>query len=337
MQRGLKRASYVLLAVLLVALWALPGCAETDVTLNGAAGMENSQPPGKQELVTLYFQTEEGYLVPYNVPVPADGNAPRHAIEKLLAGPPETEFLVRTLPEGLLIRDLYVKNGIACLDLGGALDKISGDQAWRSAVESILFTLTEFPDIEAVQILLDGKEAEAAGGVALQKPLKRPPALNRIPGGVPEAPEVCLYFSYRDAYPVPVTISLDPNTKDVLQATLLQLIAGPQGIPGLSPVFPEGTRLLGYERQDDLLRLDFSEEAVLRDKTNSQRITLVALAYTLRQFPDLKEFEVQVKGKPLNIPGLKQPIRIPRTYRDWFTMFTTNVSRGMARLLPISG
>ncbi|MDK2784970.1 MAG: germination protein, partial [Bacillota bacterium] len=130
---------------------------------------------------------------------------------------------------------------------------------------------------------------------------------------------------------------LPPDTKETVSATINQLVAGPQGIPGLSPVFPEGTRLLGLKREGDLVYLNFSKEAVLGDKKNNfseQKITLAALAYTLRQFPGIKRFAVLVDGEPYAVPGLKQPIAVPKTYRDWFGIAP---SRGLLRLLAISG
>ncbi|HHY92450.1 MAG TPA: GerMN domain-containing protein [Firmicutes bacterium] len=287
----------------------------------------------------MYYATQgENYLVPVNALVPADESLARHTVEKLLAGPLDKELLKSPLPEGAIVRDLYIKNGIACLDLGGVAGKIDTAAAAQRAVESMVLTLTELPDVEAVQILLDGHEVDRLGSTVLKPPLKRPTHINPLPGGNPDGPEVRLYFSYRDAYLVPVTVHVEPESKDLIRATLEQLIAGPQGIPELSPVFPAGTRVLRLTREGDLLELDFSPEAVLRDTKGNirseQSITLGALAYTLRQFSGLKRLEVRVGGELLKVPGLKQPIPIPASYREWFGPDT---ARGMFRLLPVSG
>lgn len=339
MGRGRRGASFVLFTLLALSLWALPGCAENIAVQREAAPPEQAAPPGRQQLVTVYYETQaEDYLVPVNATVTADEDLPRHVVEKLLSGPLDRELLTGPFPEGAMVRDLYIKNGIACLDLGGVAGKLAGDAAWERAVDSVVLTLTELPEIEAVQILLDGQIVEKAGAVVLKTPLKRPDRINFIAGGDPAGPEVRLYFSYHDAYLVPVTVRLGPETKDPIRSTVEQLIAGPQGLPGLSAVFPEGTRLLNCERVGELVRLDFSPEAVLRDTKGNirseQSITLGALAYTLRQFPQIKKFEVRVSGKPLEVPRLKQPIAIPGNYRDWFG---ADASRGLLRLLAISG
>lgn len=327
MRRGLGRASFVLFVVIMLSLWALPGCAEENALSESAQAEVQEVSGSKARAITVFYQTPEGYLVPYNTLVPDDENVARHALEKLIAGPQEKEFLKGTLPEGVIIRDLYVKNESAFLDLGGVEEKEGA--AWHQAVESIVLTLTELPDITTVQILLDGKETD--------KPLRRPWIINPIPGGPPDGRPVRLYFSYHDAHLVPVTVNLPPETKEVVSATINQLITGPQGIPGLSPVFPEGTRLLGLKREEDLVYLDFSKEAVLGDKKNNfskPEITLAALAYTLQQFPGIKRFAVLVDGELYTVPGLKQPIAVPKTYRDWFGVAS---SRGLLRLLPVSG
>ncbi|MDK2882248.1 MAG: germination protein [Bacillota bacterium] len=327
MQRGLGRASFVLLVIIMLSLWALPGCAEENVLQESARAEVQEVSGSKARAVTVFYQTEEGYLVPYNTLVPDDENVARHIVEKLIAGPPEKEFLKGTLPEGVIVRGLYVKNESAFLDLGGVKEKEGA--AWHQAVESIVLSLTELPDVTTVQILLDGKE--------IDKPLRRPGIINPISGGPPDGRPSRLYFSYHDVYLVPVTVNLPPETEEIVSATINWLISGPQGIPGLSPVFPEGTRLLGLKREGDLVYLNFSKEAVLGDKKNNfseQKITLAALAYTLRQFPGIKRFAVLVDGEPYAIPGLKQPITVPETYRDWFGVAS---SRGLLRLLTISG
>jgi len=108
----------------------------------------------------------------------------------------------------------------------------------------------------------------------------------------------------------------------VLKATLEQLVAGPQGIPYLSAVFPEGTRLLDYQQEGGLVHLNFSQEAVLRDTKGSirrdeQSPTIGALALTLSAFPGIDQFQILIEGKPL--PDINYPIFVPRSYldREW--------------------
>ncbi|MGI6604699.1 MAG: GerMN domain-containing protein [bacterium] len=335
--RGLKWASWLLLAFLASSLWALPGCA-SGIPIEEEANAFKEETPGKQELVTVYYETQtEDYLLPVNAWVTANGDLPRHAIDKLLAGPTDGELLKSPLPVKAVVRDLYVKNGIACLDLGGEIVEKSEELAWQRILDSIVLTLTEFPEIDAVQILLDGQVVDNAEAAQLKEPLTRPDSINRLVAEDASGVETTLYFSYHDAYLVPVTVSLDPETEDVIAATVAQLVAGPQGMPGLSPVFPEGTKLLSCEHRGEILRLNFSSEAVLRDTKGNirseQSITLGALGYTLSQFEGIESLELLVNGEPLVVPRMKQSIPIPQTYRDWTEPAT---SRGN-RLLSIIG
>ncbi len=105
----------------------------------------------------------------------------------------------------------------------------------------------------------------------------------------------------------------------MLKATLDQLVAGPRGIPYLSSVFPEGTRLLDYRIEGDLLSLNFSKEAVLRDikggniRKEEQSPTVGSLALTLRRFAGIDCFEILIEG---GTPLIEQKLKVPRSYLD---------------------
>lgn len=82
----------------------------------------------------------------------------RGAVEALLAGPDDFEAavgLVDTIPEGTELRDLAVADGVATVDLSGAfLDQIDSPLALR--VAQLVFTLTQFPTVDRVTILVEG-------------------------------------------------------------------------------------------------------------------------------------------------------------------------------------
>ncbi|NLG87394.1 MAG: GerMN domain-containing protein [Firmicutes bacterium] len=318
MQRGCKKALLLLLVMSLFLLsMLLTGCAQ-GLAFQGEPGIDSAESSVvKQKLIIAYYITREGnYLVPVRVKVPDDDNFARHVVEKLLAGSQDQELLASAFPVGVVLRDVYVKNGIACVDLGGDVIKTMDPKVWRRAVDSLVLTLTELPDgdISSVEILVNGVSDDIL--------LERPAYVNIIAGGPDDGLTTTVYFSYNDTYLVPVTIKLEPNISDPLFATLEQLVAGPQGIPYLSRVFAEGTRFLGYQKEGDLIRLNFSREAVELDtkgniRKDEQSPTILALAMTLHGFSGLDRFQILIEGQPL--PDLNYPIGIPQSYldREW--------------------
>lgn len=319
MQRELAKASRVLVFLaFFVATMLLAGCSGSIPFQKETGTAAKDSTTVKQETITVYYITREGnYLVPVNTQVPEDEDFCRHVVEKIVAGPQDkelTELLCSPFPQGVLLKYVYVKDGRICVDLGGETIETMDPQVWQRALDSLVFTLTELPDlkIESIEVLVNG----LANNGAL---LERPNQINPIPGEPDDGLSIMVYFSYNDVYLVPVTVKVDPNTTDILKATLEQLVAGPRGIPYLSSVFPEGTRLLGCQQEGDLVHLNFSQEAVLRDtkgniRKEEQSPTIGALALTLGKFPGIDRFQILIEGKSL--PDINYPITVPRSYLD---------------------
>ncbi|HEX4913537.1 MAG TPA: GerMN domain-containing protein [Vicinamibacterales bacterium] len=134
---------------------------------------------------TLYFGSEDGLrLVPAEQEVPlAEGVVAqaRSIIEaQLAAAAPEP--LVSTIPKGAKLRGLFVSDrNEAFVDLdatirtahpGGTLQELMTVYTIVNAL------LTNLPDLQEVQILIDGQEVDTlAGHVDLRRPLRKNEAL----------------------------------------------------------------------------------------------------------------------------------------------------------------
>ena len=146
------------------------------------------------------------------------------------------------------MRDLYIREGTAYVDLSEefASKLLSKTQA-RWAVDTLVQTLTEFPEVERVQLLIDGKVREKlTGGVDIGIPLERQPWLNPVSQEPGEA-MVVLYFDYQDKYLVPVPARVWVIFPQPQPADGRGIIKGPGGLVGLGPVIPAGVSLGSYE------------------------------------------------------------------------------------------
>lgn len=93
-------------------------------------------------------------------------------VEALLEGPHSAE-LSRALPEDVSLRDVTVEEGIAYVDFSRELAEVSlGHEAEAVLVNSIVWTLTQLEEVDAVQILIAGEIVETlAGHVLIDEPL----------------------------------------------------------------------------------------------------------------------------------------------------------------------
>jgi spore germination protein GerM len=101
------------------------------------------------------------------------------AVKQLLAGPTAAERsagLSSAVPAGVKLRRLTISDGTARLDLSRAF--AGGDRSGASMtarVAQIVYTLTRYPTVRAVDFKLDGRPVEALGdeGLLLERPQRR--------------------------------------------------------------------------------------------------------------------------------------------------------------------
>lgn len=95
----------------------------------------------------------------YVVPVTVKGdkkNLPLSALKRLIAGPPEESGLFPTIWPGTSVKNLQVEDGVATVDFNAkVLGYGGGTTAESMLVNSVVLTLTQFENIEAVQFLVE--------------------------------------------------------------------------------------------------------------------------------------------------------------------------------------
>lgn len=159
-----------------------PGSQPTPSTSDNKLA-EQSQPAGNaaadpeptMQLVVYHATKDAMYLVSETHKVPVNSHPARKAIELLLEGPKNPEF-VGVMPAGTQIKNITVKEHIAYADFNDKLVKKNGGGSASEIllVGAIVNTLTEFPDIQQVQILVNGKKIETISGhMDTSEPLSR--------------------------------------------------------------------------------------------------------------------------------------------------------------------
>jgi spore germination protein GerM len=137
----------------------------------------------------LFFGAEDGQrLVGVQQDVPlAEGTVAqaRELVTALLSTPP-TPPLVGTFPEGTALRGVYVSDQqevFVDLDATARIKHGGGSMQELLTVYSLVNTLlVNLPTASAVQILIEGREADTlAGHVDLRRPLRKNEALIATP------------------------------------------------------------------------------------------------------------------------------------------------------------
>ncbi len=92
------------------------------------------------------------------------------AIDMLLAGPTAMEQYAgysSALTAGTAVRSIEVEGGVAGVDLAGGLAPAQNGQDPSLALGQLVYTLTELPLVEEVELHLDGEAARTIDGLTL--------------------------------------------------------------------------------------------------------------------------------------------------------------------------
>lgn len=135
-----------------------------------------------EESVAVYYGDDQAmYLVPVSFPAPEE-DPYTFVAEKLVAGPPRAKGLMKTVYQGTKLNGVTVADGIATVDLSKEAVAYGGGTAFEYLfVQSVLATFAQFPAVEQVQFLLDGKTyALLPEGTELDMPLPVNQTVNYI-------------------------------------------------------------------------------------------------------------------------------------------------------------
>jgi len=134
----------------------------------------------KMRDTVFYYVTDDGHhLVPYMMKIPWEEGIGRAAVKKLIDCQEVRETLNGTglnpvLPSGTEILGLTIRDGLAKIDFNGNFLNFSTKEEEENGVNAVVYTLTEFPTVDKVQFMIEGKIIDILPyGTNISKPLER--------------------------------------------------------------------------------------------------------------------------------------------------------------------
>lgn len=279
------------------------------------------------------------YLLPVTVALPWTEGVAGATLKKLIEGPtPAQEMrygLSSPLPPTTKVQGLSIREGLAKLDLNAAfLDYDPGEE--ELVLNSVIFTLLQFPAIKNVQLLVEGASLDIfPGGTSGKEIFGRERGLNRKAGGEGSADPgatqaVTIYFctilGENNVFYVPITRYVSVE-EDVVAATVEELLNGPPAGCFLFSDLPAGTKLYNFRLADGVLTVDFSQEILdYRGGLRGEKNMFMQLILTLTEIPGVEKVQILIAGEKTFLPygtsftePLVQPVLINplfNSYRD---------------------
>ncbi len=267
-----------------------------------------------RETVFYYPDSEWQHVVPVRYSIPWQEGIARATLKCMIDGQVPEELLALgfapLLPAGTEILGLTIRDGLARIDFNRAFLNFSEEQE-RVLLDGLVYTLTEFPTVSSVEILVEGEVITSLpGGDSLSEPFDRGRALNlTVSGDVTDfanTEKAVLYFLHTaggQTFFVPVT-RIIPPAEDRMEAAVTELLRGPAHGSALYSAIPRGVRLedVAITGSKVTLRLEGNVAATSGGQAAADQIR-DQFALTLTQLINVTEVEVLVAGKVPEFPG----------------------------------
>lgn len=134
----------------------------------------NLDPPQvKTKKITLYFSDNQAQNLKSEMRQISIKHLYKNVVQELIKGP-NSNKLVKTVPEGTELIDLKLEDNILVLNFNSKFRKNhwGGSTGEIITVYSIVNTLSQFSEVDQVLFLLEGKRVESlAGHVSLKEPI----------------------------------------------------------------------------------------------------------------------------------------------------------------------
>lgn len=259
----------------------------------------------------MYFQDADGYLVPVMRRIPWEEGIAKVTLKNITDSPEVRESLSATgllpiIPSGTGINGMTIDadTGVCKVDFTAEINNKDNQKDEENLIKGVVYTLTEFPAIKEVKILIEGKEVDVMNhGTEIKGSLTRE-NINLLGKAEDGRSNVMVYYKGTAdddfEYFVPVTIPTMAPMVNVYTALDL-LFEGPPADMNLATDIPSDVSFQGVEIKDGTAYVDINmgaESMLTRDATIENLIKNVGL--TLSQFEEISAVEVLVDGEIIN-------------------------------------
>ncbi|MBW7458596.1 GerMN domain-containing protein, partial [Paenibacillus sepulcri] len=250
-----------------------------------------------QTQMTVYLKDQNGMLAPVAVQAAlGEGEKPgQKALEMMVDGGAYASQLPEgfqaVLPKGTEIKDFNIvpDQKLAVVDFSKAFADYNVTEE-RHIVEAITWTLTSMPDIQKVDIWMEGAKLGEmpVDGMPIDQPLTRSVGINlEAADGVnnySQTTPVTLYFSAltpnNELYYVPVT-RLVNRSDNRAKSAIEQLISGPSEGRALTAVMTPDVTVKSVTKQNDIVTVELQDDAyVAGQQEPAEMLQAVVLALT---------------------------------------------------------
>jgi len=258
----------------------------------------------------FYFSNEEGFLVPVMKKIPWDDGIAQITLSNMVDTAELRESLgemglLPIIPAGTEIRGIAIdeNTGVCSVDFSEEIRNNESEKEEENLIKGVVYTLTEFPSINEVQIMVEGEIVPSLShDVAINEPISRD-NINLI-GSLEEGRSKVVVY-YKDGlneefeHYIPVTVPTFAAMNNVYSAIALLFEGAPEE-SGLEADIPQGVSFEAVEIDEGTAFVDI-EVADDVDISDAQMNSMMKnIGLTLSEFEEIETVELIVDGKVTN-------------------------------------
>ncbi|WP_026895482.1 GerMN domain-containing protein [Clostridiisalibacter paucivorans] len=332
-----KKVISILMAVLI--LISLTGCGVID-TVKGMIVKDEEEP--EVEMVrsdenifeiqnddsmrdtVLYYKTEAGYIVPVKRQIPWEEGIGKAALRNITDSPAIRDDikdigLNPIIPSGTEVIGMAIDQdtGLCKVNFSREVLNYNDEQDEYSLVKGIVYTLTEFPSISKVRLMVDGEYLDAMKfGTDIRNPLERED-INMVNEEMDGNSKVVVYYKGTTngeyEYYVPLTIPTSTQD-DTGYSALNKLFDGPPSDSSLYTDIPSEVSFRGLDIRDGVAYINLTEDSLsyIKDQYVVDSMTR-NIALTLKEISPIDSVKIMINGVSLEETGIEvsEPTTVP--------------------------
>ncbi|WP_127529768.1 GerMN domain-containing protein [Paenibacillus kobensis] len=287
---------------------ASPTLAPQDAT--GAESNASVDLKTGETQMTVYLLDENNYLAPVTLRTTlGDTKLGKKALEMMVDGGAYADQLPAgfrgVLPKGTEVigYDESAEKKLATVDFSQSFASYNANDE-RKIVEAIAWTLTGIPNVQGVELRLEGAKLDEMPEQAypLDRPLTRSVGINlEAADGVDygQSVPVTLYFSSEtpdgETYYVPVTRLIN-RTDDIAKAAVDQLVLGPLDQSSLIGVMTPDVQVKSVTPKDDTVTVDLTDEDFTEGQPEPADM-LQAIVWSITENTGAAKVQIKLNGK----------------------------------------
>jgi len=266
--------------------------------------------------LTVFLKDNSGMLAPITLDVQLKkGEDPaKRALEMMVEDNKDKKLLPvgfqAVLPKGTVVKSITrdAEKKLATVEFSQQFADYNVAEE-RKIVEAVTWAVTSDPNIQSVQLKLEGQPLHEmpVDGLPMDEPMTREMGINLEKSDnvtYLNSMPVTVYFSAVSPdnvqYYVPVTRLIEPSA-DVAAASLKELIVGPLNSDALEPVMTPETKVKQIEQTKDTITVDLTD-SMFEPNQKTPAEMLQAVILTLTENTAVKKVQIKINGET-NVVG----------------------------------